>query len=118
MKMKPNSSVKAASDTRSRTHGSCGVHCVSKAPLYSWRGRSELVCFCQVSRPLNGSSLLVGLAETTGDDVIKDWFKQLLSLRIQELRESRGGHPGLPVHNSPCGLCGRKATLNLNSYIC
>ena len=69
-------------------------------------------------RPLNGSSLLVGLAETTGDDVIKDWFKQLLSLRIQELRESRGGHPGLPVPNSPCGLCGHKATLNLNSYIC
>ena len=68
-------------------------------------------------RPLNGSSLLVGLAETTGDDVIKDWFKQL-SFCVQELRESRGGHPGLPVPNSPCGLCGRKATLNLNSYVC
>ena len=35
-------------------------------------------------------------------------------LRAQELRESRGGHPGLPVPNSPYGLCGRKATLNLN----
>ena len=31
-----------------------------------------------------------------------------------ELRESRGGRPGLPVPHSPCGLCGRKATVNLN----
>ena len=35
--------------------------------------------------------------------------------RAQKLCESRGGRPGLPVTNSPCGLCGRKATLNLNS---
>ena len=28
--------------------------------------------------------------------------------------ERRSGHPGLPVLNSPYGLCGRKATLNLN----
>ena len=26
-----------------------------------------------------------------------------------------GSRPGLPVPNSPGGLCGRKATLNLNS---
>ena len=26
-----------------------------------------------------------------------------------ELCESRGGRPGLPVPNSACGLCGRKA---------
>ena len=32
--------------------------------------------------------------------------------RVQELCGSRGGCPGLPVHNSPYGLCGRKATLN------
>ena len=31
--------------------------------------------------------------------------------RAQELCESRGGCPGLPVPNSPYGLCGRKATL-------
>ena len=31
--------------------------------------------------------------------------------RAQELCESRGGRPGLPVPNSPGGLCGRKATL-------
>ena len=31
--------------------------------------------------------------------------------RAQELCESRGGRPGLPVPNSPYGLCGRKATL-------
>ena len=33
----------------------------------------------------------------------------------QELCESRGGRPGLPVSNNPYGLCGRKATLNSNS---
>ena len=32
--------------------------------------------------------------------------------RVQELRESRGGRPGLPVPNSPHGLCGREGTLN------
>ena len=31
--------------------------------------------------------------------------------RVQESCESRGGRPGLPVPNSPYGLCGRKATL-------
>ena len=33
--------------------------------------------------------------------------------RAQELCESGGGRPGLPLPNSPYGLCGRKATLNL-----
>ena len=33
-------------------------------------------------------------------------------IRALELRESRGGRAGLPVPNSPCGLRGRKATLN------
>ena len=28
--------------------------------------------------------------------------------------ESRGSRPGLPVPNSPYGLCDRKASLNLN----
>ena len=32
----------------------------------------------------------------------------------QELCESSGGRPGLPVPNGPYGLCGRKATLNLD----
>ena len=35
--------------------------------------------------------------------------------RARELRESGGGRPGLPVSNSPYGLSGRKATLNVNS---
>ena len=35
--------------------------------------------------------------------------------RDQELCESLGGRPGLPVSGSPYGLCGRKATLNSNS---
>ena len=37
--------------------------------------------------------------------------------RAQELCESRGGRPGLPIRKSPDGLCGRKATLNLNLTI-
>ena len=32
--------------------------------------------------------------------------------RPQELCESRGGRPGLPVPDEPHGFCGRKATLN------
>ena len=32
--------------------------------------------------------------------------------RAQELCESRGGRPRLPVPNNPYGLCGRKATLS------
>ena len=34
--------------------------------------------------------------------------------RVQALCESRGGHPGLPVLNSPRGLCKREVTLSLN----
>ena len=36
----------------------------------------------------------------------------LQAFRAQELCESRGGRPGLPVPNSAYGLCGRKSTLN------
>ena len=34
--------------------------------------------------------------------------------RAQELCESWGSHPGLPVPNSLYSLCGPKTTLNLN----
>ena len=37
--------------------------------------------------------------------------------RVQELRDSRGGRPGLSVLHRPNGLCGGKATLNLNSSL-
>ena len=33
-------------------------------------------------------------------------------IRAREVCESRGGRPGLCGHNSPSGVCGRKATLN------
>ena len=32
--------------------------------------------------------------------------------RVEEVCESGGGRPGLPVPDKPDGLCGRKATLN------
>ena len=34
--------------------------------------------------------------------------------RLSSGAESRGSRPGLPVPNSPYGLCDRKASLNLN----
>ena len=36
---------------------------------------------------------------------------QSFPFRVQS-SGARGGRPGLPVPNSPCGLRGRKATLN------
>ena len=39
--------------------------------------------------------------------------RKVLPLQSSELCESGGGRPGLPVPNSPYGLCGCKATLNL-----
>ena len=45
--------------------------------------------------------------------VITSYFhRRETCVRAQELCESRGGRPGLPVPNSPYDLCGRKATLN------
>ena len=53
----------------------------------------------------------------TSDDIKHQFIiinvKQHLNVgrhRDQELCRSRGGRPGLPVANSPYGLCGRKAT--------
>ena len=54
----------------------------------------------------------------SGDQPLKKQSEakaEVLSLRAQELCESRGGRPGLPVPNNPYGLCGRKATLNEGS---
>ena len=38
-------------------------------------------------------------------------------VQSSELCVSRGGRPGLPVSNCPCGLCGRKATLKWNFHV-
>ena len=38
-------------------------------------------------------------------------------VRGQELCDSRGGRPGLPVVNSPYGLCENKATLNFKKSV-
>ena len=46
----------------------------------------------------------------------KERKRKLTRGRAQQLCESRGGRPGLPVPNSPYyGLCGRKATPTKNS---
>ena len=39
-------------------------------------------------------------------------LKVVILFRSQKLCESRGGRPGLPVPNIPCGLCGHETTLN------
>ena len=44
-------------------------------------------------------------------DVDQAQSGELVNISL-ELCERRGGHPGLPVPNSPYGLCGRKAALN------
>ena len=49
--------------------------------------------------------------ENTGG--LYNWRSDQFRCKGQELCDSRGGRPGLPVLNSPYGLCGRKATLNL-----
>ena len=41
----------------------------------------------------------------------------IVSYRAQELCESRGAHPRLPVPNSSYSLCGRKATLTLKCSV-
>ena len=48
-------------------------------------------------------------------DVKHNERRRCCCLRAQELCGSQGGRPGLSIPNySPYGLCGRKATLNLN----
>ena len=52
-----------------------------------------------------------GLLQSTLVQICQTGFRLY---RTQELCESRGGRPELLVPNSLYGLCGRKATLNLN----
>ena len=45
----------------------------------------------------------------------KQQWRRSLRVRVQDLCESRGGHPGLPVPNSLHGLSGRKSSLKKKS---
>ena len=49
-----------------------------------------------------------------GPDLLKV-LNLKLGVGAWELCEKQGGRPGLPVPNSPYGLCGRNATLNLDT---
>ena len=70
------------------------VHC-----LY----HSELRSCVEVEVAVMGSpSLIIRIVSV--DIVRQIELGQLF--RAQEPCESRGGRPGLPVPNSPCGLCG------------
>ena len=59
-------------------------------------------------------AVLDSLVSNSPVDVKQHWT-WTQKLRVRQPCECRGGRPGLPVPNSPYGLCGHKATLNLNS---
>ena len=58
-----------------------------------------------------GSPLLIVLMISVD---VKQHLNRNVRFRAQELCESGGDRPGLPVPNSPYGLSGHKATLHLN----
>ena len=64
---------------------------------------------------LNSPSLLV---LTVSVDVKQHRTSTVKLVRVQEVCESGGGRPELPVPTGPYGLCGRKATPNLHGEAC
>ena len=70
------------------------------APLLDWGGGSAGT----VPETQEGKTFTYGVPSSS--------YRELRSC---VKRGSRGGRPGLPVPNSPYGLCGRKATLNANT---
>ena len=84
----------------------------SESTLFLW---SELRSCVKVKVAIGGSLSLMVLRVSV--DVKQHWT-WTQTHRAQELCESRGGHPGLPVPNSPYGLCGREAALNVNFLWC
>ena len=70
------------------------------------------LCGRKATLNLNSDTQRSGAVCTVSVDVMQHWTQ---TLRAPELSGSRSGRPGLPVPNIPYGLCGRKATLNLNS---
>ena len=82
------------------------VHTVSVDAKQHWR--TELRSCVKVEVDVLGSPSLV--VRTVSVDVKQHWT--VVSESCGAVCESRGGRPGLPVSNSPYGLCGRTATLN------
>ena len=66
---------------------------------------SEFRSCVRVEVAVLGSPSLISLMVSV--DVKHHVYYYALSLRVQELCESRGGRPGLPVPNKPYGFCGR-----------
>ena len=75
----------------------------------------ELIPWYTPSCSLRSSSELLRNVPGPKDHKTKRYDQQTISELTEELCKSRGGCHGLPVPNSHYGLCGRKATLNLNS---
>ena len=74
--------------------------------------RCAFTWLCGLSKQLYISACVLIKRNEICSGAEQRYIKAIVSLRAQELCESRGGRPGLPVRNSPYGLCGCKATLN------
>ena len=89
--------------------------CHHRCPARMWPGRSGTNAFygaaCWGVGRYHASDTDVKQKEEEEEEEEEE---ELISRRAQELCESGGGRPGLPVPNSPNGLCGRKAILSLN----
>ena len=67
-------------------------------------GPTELRSCVKVEVAVLGSPTLI--VRSVSVDVKQHWT-WTSNHRDQELREGRGGRPGLPIPNIPFGLCGR-----------
>ena len=79
-----------------------GKECIKK---YAAKKPAEHRSCVKVEAAVLGSLSLISLMVSVD---VKQHCTQ--TLRAQELCESRGGRPGLPVPDKPYGFCGRKAT--------
>ena len=75
--------------------------------VIAWVGKTQCLLFLTPSQPSRLYESKIWCIETLNTAPKAN--------RAQEVCESGGGRPALPVSNSPYGLCGRNATLNLNS---
>ena len=99
---------KTLCDRPTHTHTHARTHARTHAPA---PGKNKIICSVSIQTILVFFVLTYALGAFIRDARLHNL------LRAQELCESPRGRPGLPVPNSPYGLCGRKATLNLNQSL-
>ena len=83
-----------------------------------YKGRMCLMFTCMflhsavINYVTEGALLISVHMFTENAPIVKMYFRH----RAQEVCESRGGRPGLPVPNNPYGFCRRKATFEEAVY--